>query len=117
MLGPLLTRTDYWVGAVISVVFISTQIAMFMSVKYSVKDNELGVRWLWKWHWYPIDKISSVKKTTGILATAGLSARRVSIKFSERKILKSSAPLEISPKDRDSFISDLLAINPDITVG
>ena len=64
----------------------------------------------------PISEIKRVHKTKGYLATAGMSARRVSISFKSPKILKSYAPIEISPKDRDSFIAQLVDINPQIEV-
>ena len=43
-----------------------------------------------------------------------MSLDRVSIRFSDRKVLKSAMPIEISPKDRDGFIADLKKINPEI---
>ena len=62
----------------------------------------------------PISKIRDVKKTSGYLATAGMSHLRVSISFTDRSVLKSFAPIEISPKDRDGFIAQLIKINPNI---
>lgn len=59
-------------------------------------------------------EIRDVKKTSGYLATAGMSRLRVSITFTDRSVLKSFAPIEISPKDRDGFIEQLVKINPDI---
>ncbi len=64
----------------------------------------------------PIDKIKSVKKTTGILSTAAMSTKRVSISFTDRSVLKSFAPVEISPKDRDGFMAQLKLVNPNIEV-
>lgn len=97
--------------------FALCMIVAFASVKYQICDRRLGIRnFLYKWEWFPVDKISEVKKTTGILSSAALSTRRVAIKFSDRSILKSSMPLEISPKDRDGFITRLKEINPDIEV-
>lgn len=108
---------DYWLFISMAVVFGGFEIFVFASVKYAVRGNEIGVRGaFFKWHWYPVDKISTVKKTSGILAASALSARRIAIRFSDRKTLKSSAPLEISPADRDAFIDALVAINPDIRV-
>lgn len=66
---------------------------------------------------YPVSKIKEVKKTVGYLATAGMSSRRVSIRFVDRSVLKSYMPLEISPKDRDGFIARLKQLNPEITIG
>ena len=87
---------------------------MFIYTKYAVRDNEFGVKYLYKWNWFPIDKVESIKLTRGISASAALSTDRIAIKFSDRKILKSAAPLEISPKNRQEFISELLKINPGI---
>ena len=65
---------------------------------------------------FPINKVKSVKKTTGILSTAAMSIKRVSISFIDRSVLKSYAPLEISPKDRDGFMAQLKLVNPNIEV-
>lgn len=81
---------------------------------YEIDGNQLVVYQFFSPNRFPIDKIAEVKKTTGILATAGMSCRRVSIKFADRSVLKSSMPLEISPKNRDGFIAKLKEINPDI---
>lgn len=83
---------------------------------YEIDGDQLVVYQFFSPNRFPIDKIAEVKKTTGILATAGMSCRRVSIKFADRSVLKSSMPLEISPKNRDGFIAKLKEINPDIEV-
>ena len=87
-----------------------------LGVKYEIRENKLGIRNLFKWIWIPIDKISEVKKTKGYLAGAASSFQRVSIRISDRKILNSSMPVEISPCDIDGFIDDLLRINPSIKI-
>lgn len=84
---------------------------------YEIDGNQLVVYQFFRPNRFPIGKIASVKKTTGYLATAGMSTRRVSIKFSDRSVMKSSMPLEISPKNRDAFIARLKEINPDIEIG
>ena len=65
---------------------------------------------------FPINKVKSVNKTTGILSTAAMPTKRVSISFIDRSVLKSYAPLEISPKDRDGFMAQLKLVNPNIEV-
>lgn len=65
---------------------------------------------------FPINKVKSVKKTTGILSTAAMPTKRVSISFIDRSVLKSYAPLENSPKDRDGFMAQLKLVNPNIEV-
>ena len=116
-IGPIIDGEIFIVGIFIGVLLGLIEIVMFASVKYQICDGKLGIRSLfYKWEWFPIDKISEVKKSSGILSAPALSTRRISIKFSDKKILKSSMPLEISPKDRDGFIAQLKGINPNITV-
>ena len=109
-----------WPGIVEICVFIA--IVLFLiwlisTVKYAIKGNELGVRNLaFKWEWLPIDKIESIKPVKSVLAGAALSFNRLSIKFSDRKVLKSTMPLEIAPKDQDVFINDLKSVNPKIKI-
>lgn len=114
MVGPILTKSDYWLGFVLSVPFCLLIIYLIATTKYAIHGDEIGVRCGFRWSWFPISKIESVSKVNGILASPALSIHRIAIKFSDRKILKSSSPLEISPKDGDGFISDLLKINPNI---
>lgn len=92
-------------------------ILLMVGCWYEIDGNQLVVYQFFKPNVFPIDKIAEVRKTIGYLATAGMSSRRVSIKFSDRSVLKSSMPLEISPKDRDGFIAHLKEINPDIKIG
>ena len=116
MLGPILTDSDYWLGIALAIPFCLFVCYALVSTKYAVQGNEFGVKILSGWQWFPIDKIESVTRTNSILSSAALSTHRIAIKFSDRRILKSSLPLEISPKDEKGFIADLLRINPDIKV-
>lgn len=116
-IGPIIDGEIFIVGIIIAVLLGTLEIVMFASVKYKIYDGKLGIRNLfYKWEWFPIDKISEIKKTSGILSAPALSTKRVSIKFSDKKILKSSMPLEISPKNRDGFIAKLQEINPSIVI-
>lgn len=83
---------------------------------YEIDGDQLVVYQFFRPNHFPIDKIAEMKKTTGILATAGMSCRRVSIKFTDRSVMKSAMPLEISPKDRDRFMVKLKEINPAIVI-
>ncbi|MCI9284623.1 MAG: PH domain-containing protein [Muribaculaceae bacterium] len=116
-IGPIIDGEIFVVGIVVAVWLCILEILMFASVKYQICDDRLGIRNpLYKWEWFPIEKISEIRKTSGILSAQALSTKRVSIKFSEKKILKSAMPLEISPKDRDGFIARLKEINPSIVI-
>lgn len=83
---------------------------------YEIEGDELVIYQFFHPTRLPISKIKDVRKTSGYLATAGMSHLRVSIRMTDRSVLKSSAPIEISPKDRDGFIARLVEINPDINV-
>lgn len=110
-----------WVGMEWYVVLI-LGIVMFgfvgiscFQIYYVIKDDELGVKSMTNWSWYPIENIKEVKKVKSILAAPAMSFARIAIKF-DRGTTKIAVPLEISPKDRDTFIQDLLEINPNIKV-
>lgn len=132
------SKIDWWVWAVVlftaiilcfaaattpisfSIVYgtgiIGVEVAAFLGCRYAIESNTLIVYMFFRPNRYPIEKISEVKYTTGILSAPALSTKRLSIKFSDKKILKSSMPLEISPKDRDAFVEHLLHLNPSIKV-
>lgn len=116
MVGPILTDSDYWFGIFMAIPFSVFIYILITLTKYAIRGNEFGVKDLMGWHWFPIDKIESVAHINSILASAALSTHRIAIKFSDRKILKSYAPIEISPKDDKEFIAELLRINPNIKV-
>lgn len=131
------SKIDWWVWLTIAVViavsffviidtmwYVALPICGFMFVCvllmvgcwYEIDGNQLIIYQFFRPNPFPIDKISELKKTTGILATAGMSCRRVSIKFTDRSVMKSAMPLEISPKDRDGFMNQLKEINPAIVI-
>lgn len=83
---------------------------------YEIDGNELVIYQFFRPTRLPISKIKDIKKTSGYLATAGMSHLRVSISFTDRSVLKSFAPIEISPKDRDGFMTQLKSINPNIEI-
>lgn len=90
-------------------------IVLILGCWYEIDGDTLVIYQFFMPHRIPISKIKDVKKTVGYLATAGMSAQRVSIRLSDRRVLKSSMPLEISPNDRDAFIAQLIRINPSIS--
>lgn len=105
---------DTILGIILGFVFSIAEIICCTGIRYEIRGDQLRIRNMYRWHGYPISKITEAKKSRGILSAAALSFDRVSIKFSDRSILKSSIPLEISPEDRDGFIRHLTEINPAI---
>ena len=111
----------FWIGMAWYIVLI-LGIVLFgyigvscFQISYAIKDDELGVHNEVKWNWYPIENIIEVRKIKSILAAPAMSFTRIAIKF-KRGTTKTAVPLEISPKDRDKFIHELLKINPNIKV-
>lgn len=103
--------------AVLYVIGISVMYSvMFLGLYYAVKGDKLYVYQSFRPMVLPVSKIVEIRFCRNILAGPCLSADRLSIKFSDRSVLKSYMPLEISPKDKDGFIRTLVDINPDIRV-
>lgn len=101
-------------GIILSLGMIILFIILIRGCWYEIDNNELIVYQFFRPLRIPISKIREVRKSSGYLATAGMSHKRVSIYFVDRSVNKSLAPIEISPKDRDAFISLLKEINPSI---
>ena len=132
------SKIDWWVWLVtvgfLVVIWLSAIGMSWWYVVFVCGSMTLLYAWLMLGCWYeidgeylviyqffrptrlPISKIKAVKKTSGYLATAGMSHLRVSISFTDRSVLKSFAPIEISPKDRDGFMAQLQSINPGIEI-
>ena len=133
------TKIDWWLPAVMGfILLLSISMLLWIGMKwfivliialpllgivglsiseisYVIKDDELGVKSTVSWRWYPIKNINEVRKVKSILAAPAMSFTRIAIKF-KRGTTKTAVPLEISPKDWDKFIQDLLNINPNIKV-
>lgn len=114
-IGPMIDG-DFVAGVILGVLVLMVEVLIFAGVKYEIRGNQLGIRNFFRWTWYPIDKISEVKKHRSVLTAAALSFDRLGIKFSDKSILKSSMPLDISPKDTTRFLEIIKQINPDIVV-
>lgn len=108
--------SEWWVTAILAGSMAAMFVVLILGCWYEIDGDKLVVYQFFMPHRMPINKIKEVRKTTGYLATAGMSSRRVSIKFTDRSVLKSSMPIEISPADRDGFIAHLLSVNPSISV-
>lgn len=92
-------------------------LVVFKSVYYVVIGDRLIVHTLFSSTAYPIDKIESVTATKIALSAPATSlTKRIAITFSDRKILKSSMPLIISPVRRQQFVDLLSSINHEIKV-
>ncbi|MDE6418416.1 MAG: PH domain-containing protein [Duncaniella sp.] len=87
----------------------------FIGTYYRIDGDKLAVYQFFRPTAYPIDKISEISPTKTILTSPANSlTHRIAIRFSDRKVLKSSIPLVISPSRQAEFIRQLSAINPKI---
>ena len=82
----------------------------FLSIYYRIDGDKLVVYTFFIPTAYPIDKIKEIKPTKSVLSSPATSlSHRLAITFTDRKILKSSIPLIISPVRQDEFIRQLLS--------
>lgn len=87
----------------------------FIGIYYRIDGDKLVVYSFFVPTAYPIDKIKEIKPTKSVLSSPATSlTHRLAITFTDRKILKSSIPLIISPVRQEEFIRHLLSINPEI---
>lgn len=100
---------------IICIVMLSFVLVTFLSIYYRIYGDKLVVYSFFIPNAYPIDKIKDIKPTKSVLSSPATSlTHRLAISFTDRKILKSSIPLIISPMSQEEFIRHLLAINPEI---
>ena len=96
---------------------VAFEIVLFVSIYYKVVDDELWVYTFFRPSKFPINKIAQIKPTKSVLSAPAVSiSKRIAITFTDRRILKSSMPLIISPKDQHTFIKHLHSINPNIII-
>lgn len=110
-------RTWRIVLIILTCVFIAFLLVLFKGIYYRIDGNNLVVYQFFVPNVFPIDKIESVKPVRSMLSAPAASIiHRIAIKFSDRKVLKSSMPLIISPVRQEEFIARLLSVNPDIKI-
>lgn len=132
------SKIDWWILAIIMFVLTTMTVAeiatpgsayilttgyaimaciFLFGCRYVIQGNLLLVYQFFKPRCFPVSKIIEIKYIENGWSTGpALSRKRLAIKFSDRNILKSSLPLEISPRRRETFVSAILRINPDIRI-
>ena len=100
---------------IVCLVMLAFVLVTFLSIYYRIDGDKLVVYSFFIPTAYPIDKIKEIKPTKSVLSSPATSlTHRLAITFNDRKILKSSIPLIISPVHQEEFIRHLLSINPEI---
>ena len=79
------------------------------STRYIIEENQLTIKCLFIVNnRIDISKIKKIEKTNSILSSPALSLDRIAIKFNKFD------EVYISPKEKQSFVNNLLEINPEI---
>ena len=100
---------------IICIVMLAFVLVTFLSIYYRIDGNKLVVYSFFIPTAYPINKIKEIKPTKSVLSSPATSlTHRLAITFTDRKIIKSSIPLIISPVRQEELIRHLLSINPEI---
>ena len=106
----------WWLAVMYGVALGALWVVMLLGCRYEIAGDRLVVYQFYMPHAYPIGRIKEVEKTTGFPAAAGTSRHKVSIRFTDRSVMKGSRPLEVSPMDRDGFMAALKRVNPSIVL-
>ena len=112
--GPCFLDDGIW-PTIICIVMLAFVLVTFLSIYYRIDGNKLVVYSFFIPTAYTINKIKEIKPTKSVLSSPATSlTHRLAITFTDRKIIKSSIPLIISPVRQEEFIRHLLSINPEI---
>lgn len=112
---PIFIEGDKWPMLLITTPLLIFVLIGFIGTYYRIDGDKLVVYQFFRPTAYPIDKIAEISPTKTILTSPANSlTHRIAIRFSDRKVLKSSIPLVISPVRQEEFITRLTAINPEI---
>lgn len=96
---------DYPTTGTITLIIILIAV-LFHYTRYKLEGNQLSVYWIK----IDIQSIRKVYKTNNPISSPALSLDRIEI------IYNKFDSILISPKDKKSFVEDLLKINPNIDV-
>ena len=113
-LMPFCLDHSLWL-VILCLVMLAFVLLTFIGIYYRIDGDKLVVYSFFVPTAYPIDKIKEIKPTKSVLSAPATSlSHRLAITFTDRKILKSSIPLIISPVHQEEFIQQLLSVNPEI---
>lgn len=97
-----------WVALFLSLIFLFVLYLMF-TTRYTLNQKNLLIECgPFKYKPIRIDSITLVKKTSNLISAPAASLDRIEVRYGQFNVIM------ISPKNRDQFIEELLAINPKI---
>lgn len=105
-----LGKIDF-VGFILTfLISFSPSYLMILSIRYQIDSDILRVKMFFMSHKIPIKNITKITKSRSILSAPAASIDRLKIHFNKYDYTL------ISPKNKQQFIADLLAVNPNIEV-
>ncbi|MDE6228044.1 MAG: PH domain-containing protein [Muribaculaceae bacterium] len=114
---PFFFDDDGLMPVLVSVWALIAMVVILRGIFYRIDGKELVVYQFYIPKAYPIDKIAEIIPVKSYLSAPATSfTHRIGIRFSDRKILKSTMLLVISPEREEEFIKQLKTVNPDIIV-
>lgn len=100
-----------WIGLLGLVGVVGFILILSKTTQYIINENELIVKSTWIVNErIALSKITKIEKSNSILSSPALSLDRVLVRYNKYD------EILISPKERQSFIDELLKINPNIEV-
>lgn len=99
-----------WLTIILMPIFISFFAWIWFGSRYSLVDGMLIIRIGPFKRTIEIAKITTVRKTKSVLASAALAIERLEINYAHYETI------QISPVETDRFITELKKIEPDISV-
>lgn len=106
---------ELWLALMICVAVLVFVVLTFAGIYYRIDGDKLVVYSFFVPTAYPIDKIKEIRPSKSVLSAPATSlTHRLAITFTDRKVLKSTMPLLISPVRQSDFIARIRSINPGI---
>ena len=106
-----------WLMSVILGACVLFCLIPFFGTWYAIEGDDLIVYMFWRPSRFPISKIKEITPTKTLLSAPATSlVKRLAITFTDRKVLKSTMPLIISPANQKKFFETLVSINPNIII-
>lgn len=106
----------WWAVALCGSCVVGVVVLTLFGTWYAVADGCLIVYMFCLPRRFPISRISEVRFTGGFLSLGAPSGERLSIRFSGHRPINGFSPLEVAPRDKESFVEALLEVNPGIRV-
>jgi hypothetical protein len=107
----MMQEKPFWPGMVILLPVTVFILQMFLTTRYAIEGHMLTIRSGFLYNKsIDIRTIHKIKTTSSIQSAPAVSMDRIEITYGKR------AHIIISPKDRDVFIANILAVNEDITI-